>query len=145
MTPLPSIEPIATLSPEAVDGVGKLMAATFGFVYYVLIISGGLWLISFIDILKSTFKDSSNKVVWILVSLLLPGLGPVLYFLVGRKQIKEGTGISLKAAFTILSFFIWFPIGAVLSWIWTKWPKWLKIVLTVLAALSILIRILAKI
>jgi len=46
-----------------------------------------LFLIAIIDILRSEFHDS-NKVVWVLVVFFLPILGPILYFIIGRKQKK---------------------------------------------------------
>ena len=43
-------------------------------------------LIALIDILKSNFREGVNKIVWILVVLLLPVLGSILYFIIGRSQ-----------------------------------------------------------
>lgn len=43
------------------------------------------WLWALIDILKSDFKDY-NKIVWLLSVLLVPVLGFILYFLIGKKQ-----------------------------------------------------------
>jgi hypothetical protein len=39
-----------------------------------------------IDILKSNFRESTNKIVWLLVVLFLPILGVILYFAIGRSQ-----------------------------------------------------------
>jgi len=36
------------------------------------------------DILKSN-KDMEKKVLWIIAVILLPLLGPVLYYLIGKK------------------------------------------------------------
>lgn len=44
-----------------------------------------LWVIALIDIIKSDFAGN-NKILWIIVVLLLPLLGAILYFFVGRKQ-----------------------------------------------------------
>ncbi|RYD78793.1 MAG: PLDc_N domain-containing protein [Sphingobacteriales bacterium] len=46
-------------------------------------------LIALIDILKSDFKDSTNKLVWVLVVIMLPLLGPVLYYFLGRSQKRS--------------------------------------------------------
>ncbi len=129
--PTPTILP--TPSPELIAGIGSLFLGVFG----ILVLGSGFWLIALVDILKSEFKDSSNKLIWILVTLFLPFLGPILYFLVGRKQAKKGTGINLKASLTVLSFFVWYPLGVVLMWIWTNWPKWLKVTLTVIGILFV--------
>lgn len=39
------------------------------------------WIVALIDCIKG---NSSNKVVWIIVIILLPFLGTILYFLLGR-------------------------------------------------------------
>ena len=40
-----------------------------------------LWILALVDCLKS---NNSNKIVWILVIILLPFLGSILYFLIGK-------------------------------------------------------------
>ncbi|MDQ2180446.1 PLDc N-terminal domain-containing protein [Marinifilum sp. D714] len=42
-------------------------------------------LIAIIDILRSEFTNN-NKLIWVLVVLLLPFFGPILYFIFGLKQ-----------------------------------------------------------
>ena len=42
-----------------------------------------LWIVAIVDCVKS---NNPNKVVWIIVIILLPFLGSILYFLVGRKN-----------------------------------------------------------
>ena len=39
------------------------------------------WIVALIDCIKG---NSPNKVVWIIVIILLPFLGTILYFLLGR-------------------------------------------------------------
>jgi hypothetical protein len=43
-----------------------------------------LWIVALVDCLKS---NNPNKVVWVLVIILLPFLGSILYFLVGRSRV----------------------------------------------------------
>ena len=45
-----------------------------------------------VDILKSEFTGS-NKIIWVIVVLLLPLLGSILYFAIGTKQkiVKQGS------------------------------------------------------
>ena len=43
-------------------------------------------LVAIIDILRSDFKDSVTKLIWVLVVLFFPFLGPIIYFVVGRNQ-----------------------------------------------------------
>ena len=48
-----------------------------------------LSLIALISILTNSF-EGNDKLIWVLVVLLLPVLGPILYFLIGRsKRISE--------------------------------------------------------
>ncbi len=43
-----------------------------------------LWIIAVIDILGSN-KSLGMKILWILIVLLLPLIGLIIYFLIGRK------------------------------------------------------------
>lgn len=45
-----------------------------------------LWVWALIDILKSRFETETTKVIWLLVVLLVPFLGMVLYFFIGTGQ-----------------------------------------------------------
>lgn len=49
------------------------------------LISIGLFIFSLVDILKSSF-DNNNKLIWILVVLLVPVLGSILYLFIEKKQ-----------------------------------------------------------
>jgi len=51
----------------------------------IILVSIGLFIYSLVDILKSSF-DNNNKLIWILVVLLVPFLGSILYLSIGRKQ-----------------------------------------------------------
>ena len=42
-------------------------------------------IIALADILKSSL-DTANKALWIILILVLPVIGMVLYFLIGKKQ-----------------------------------------------------------
>jgi hypothetical protein len=41
-------------------------------------------ILAIIDIVRNDFKGN-DKLIWVLVTLLLPFLGPILYFIIGRK------------------------------------------------------------
>lgn len=43
-------------------------------------------LVALIDIVKSNFKDSTTKLIWVLIVLFAPLLGTLIYFAVGRQQ-----------------------------------------------------------
>ena len=42
-------------------------------------------IIALVDVLKNNFLNN-NKVIWVLVILLLPLIGSILYFIIGTKQ-----------------------------------------------------------
>ena len=56
------------------------------FVLFIILLPSVLWIFALIDILKSNFKDSTNKIIWVLIVLLLPVLGSILYFIFGDQQ-----------------------------------------------------------
>ena len=47
-----------------------------------------LWLITLILILKAEFNNSTEKLIWVLLSFV-PIIGPILYFVIGRKQHQK--------------------------------------------------------
>lgn len=47
------------------------------------------WLWALIDVVKNEFEPEKNKLVWLLVVALLPFVGSLLYFFIGRAQ-KRG-------------------------------------------------------
>lgn len=49
--------------------------------YLISIVCLILWIVALLDCIKS---NNSNKVVWILVIILVPFLGSILYLLFGR-------------------------------------------------------------
>lgn len=59
------------------------------FIWQTLIfVAIGLWIYCLIDILKSKFEPN-DKLIWLLVVILLPLLGSLLYLLLGRnKKVK---------------------------------------------------------
>jgi hypothetical protein len=48
-----------------------------------------LWIAALVHVLKSQFADSTQKLIWVLVVCLLPLLGSLLYFSLGRKGITK--------------------------------------------------------
>lgn len=43
-------------------------------------------LLALIDILRNDFKDSNQKLVWVVVVLCFNLIGSILYFIIGAKQ-----------------------------------------------------------
>ena len=48
-----------------------------------------IWGYALVEIVTSTFEDSIDKVVWLLLVLMVPVLGIILYFLVGRRRLAK--------------------------------------------------------
>jgi TonB family protein len=55
-------------------------------VLFVLLIRIILSIVAVIDIVRSRFTDPNDKLVWTIVSVLLPIFGAILYFIMGKKQ-----------------------------------------------------------
>lgn len=47
-----------------------------------------VWAWALFDLLKSDFKDSTNKLIWLLVVFFLYAFGALLYIFIGRQQKK---------------------------------------------------------
>ena len=48
-----------------------------------------IWGYTIVEIVTGTFKDSVDKVVWLLVVLMIPVFGVVFYFLAGRRRLVK--------------------------------------------------------
>jgi uncharacterized RDD family membrane protein YckC len=67
-------------------GMAGIMGLAVLLVLWILFVAVFvLWLWAMIDILKNEFTGS-NKLIWLLVVMLLPFIGMVLYWLIGRDQ-----------------------------------------------------------
>ncbi|MDN3203930.1 PLD nuclease N-terminal domain-containing protein [Algoriphagus sediminis] len=59
-------------------GIGTLIFFILGLIYSVV------WVYCLIDIIRSDFKDSNMKIIWILVILFAQLVGPIAYLLMGK-------------------------------------------------------------
>ncbi len=57
-----------------------------GWEILLLLLPAVLWIWALIDLLQSRFTESINKLIWALVIIFVPFLGPVLYLTIGRRQ-----------------------------------------------------------
>jgi hypothetical protein len=62
---------------ETIGGMMMLMVWAGVFIF---------WVWALIDILRSDFKESINKLIWLLVVFFFYGLGAILYYFIGRAQ-----------------------------------------------------------
>jgi len=66
--------------------MGLAVLLVLGIIFVAVFV---LWLWAMIDILKNEFTGS-NKLIWLLVVMLLPFIGMVLYWFIGREQKING-------------------------------------------------------
>lgn len=84
-----------TFDTSAADAAAAAAAGTaavglgIGMLVFWLIV-GGLSLVLFIwaliDVIRREFPNQNDKILWIILILLIGGLGPILYLLIGRKK-----------------------------------------------------------
>ncbi len=63
-------------------GILEIMVIVFLIVFIFLTI---VWLRALIDILKSEFRNN-NKLIWLLTVILVPFIGALIYFAIGKRQ-----------------------------------------------------------
>lgn len=66
--------------------IGGIGVTEILLILFFLGIPAVLWLWALIDLLRSDFKDSINKLIWLILIVFLPVLGAILYLLIGRGQ-----------------------------------------------------------
>ena len=65
----------------------QLDSFSFGLMFWQVFLFVALffWLFCVIDVLRNSF-NGNDKLIWILVLIFVPILGPFLYFFIGRKK-----------------------------------------------------------
>lgn len=56
------------------------------FICVLIIAPMTLWIWAIVDAAKGEFKSSDSKLVWILLIVLLPFIGTILYLAIGRND-----------------------------------------------------------
>lgn len=71
------------------------MGVIFGFFAMMIGLACTLiWVLAIIEIVRSEFTDKNERLVWLLLVILLPLIGTILYFAIGRKQrLESGSDI----------------------------------------------------
>ena len=62
-----------------------LLIPSFGLIFWSLFWLV-LWLVALVDVLRNNFNGQNEKLIWVLVIVFIPFLGPILYFIIGRKH-----------------------------------------------------------
>jgi hypothetical protein len=65
------------------QGIG---VAELGLLLFIIMIPTILWFWALIDVMQSNFSDSNNKLMWVMIILLVPVIGSILYLIIGRNQ-----------------------------------------------------------
>ena len=63
--------------------MGMLFAFFFGMIGLGLTV---LWVLAIVEIIRSEFQDKTERIIWLLLVILLPFLGTILYLMIGRKS-----------------------------------------------------------
>ncbi len=65
--------------------IGVLGTQELFIIFIVLVVP----VAALIEIIRSNFTNPVNKIVWVLIVLLLPLIGSLLFWVIGRGQIGE--------------------------------------------------------
>lgn len=49
-----------------------------------------VWVLALIEIVRSEFLDKDERLIWLLLVILLPAIGTILYLMIGRKKRLDG-------------------------------------------------------
>jgi predicted membrane channel-forming protein YqfA (hemolysin III family) len=66
----------------------ELLLPGFGLLFWTLLVPFFivLPLLALVSLLRATFNDSTTKLIWLIVILLVPVAGSLFYFFIGRRQ-----------------------------------------------------------
>jgi len=67
----------------------------------VIALPSVIWLYALADVIRNDFKHISTKIVWIVNLCIIPPLGTILYFLIGRNQRITHYPVGKVVAFCI--------------------------------------------
>lgn len=67
------------------------MEAALGMMMLFMLVMFALficWIMALIQVIRGNFYDPNNKVVWLLILILLGPVGLILFWLIGKKQMR---------------------------------------------------------
>ncbi len=70
--------------------LGNLTTVEISIILFIFLLPIFLQVFAIVDLFGRKFEDQSNKIIWALIILLVPFLGSIVYFLVGRKAGVKG-------------------------------------------------------
>lgn len=90
-------DPLKTAyTPKSIEKALEPLSRFVAMVFLISALTFIVWLLILVDIIRSEFKDSSNKTLWIIMVILLPPLGVLLYLIIGLGQKKGGVSSNDK-------------------------------------------------
>lgn len=90
---MPSLTIFAQADPNAANGAGVFGGLlAMGILFWIIaIIATIFWLWMLVDVLASS-KPTGEKLVWVIVMLVVPVLGSLIYLIVGRNSTSPRLG-----------------------------------------------------
>ncbi len=64
--------------------ISELISGVFGLIFFVLYVA--LFIYALLDIIKSSRFNQNTKLLWIIIILIAPILGSLIYLVWGRNQ-----------------------------------------------------------
>lgn len=74
------------VSPLGLQHLTAIFAAVSGVCILFFLALFIAWLYVVVDILRSEFKNNTDKMIWFIFIMFMPPLAVPLYFIIGRKQ-----------------------------------------------------------
>ena len=75
------------------DTARSIQLSAFEFIIVGWILNLILLIAALVTILKNEFSDANNKIIWVVLVLFAPFIGSILFFIIGRSQIKRSRNV----------------------------------------------------
>lgn len=69
---------MTALFVQNLGGGSMILILLFSIAYFIL------WVYCLVDVIRSNFKDSSMKLIWVVVLLFAHLIGPLVYLIIGK-------------------------------------------------------------
>ena len=84
------------LTQIAAQVTEPVMPPSFGILGFLLIVNAILFISALISVARNRTYTSGGTVVWALIVLVVPVLGPVLWFVIGRRAAQDDLRVSQR-------------------------------------------------
>jgi len=82
------------LTQIATQVTEPVMPPSFGILGFLLFVNAILFISALISIARNRTYTSGGTVVWALIVLAVPALGPILWFVIGRRAARDNLRVS---------------------------------------------------